>query len=77
MGTWTKLVPLRKDRRLAERKLAHQNNQNNQNNQNILLECKKTRTNNLMFHRDPEADWNQMHKKDVLKSILVWIYIYV
>lgn len=51
--------------------------QNNQNNQNMLLECKKTRSNNLMFHRDPEADWNQMHKKDVLKSILVWIYIYV
>ena len=71
MGTWTKLVPLRKDRRLVERKLAHQNNQN------MLLECKKTRSNNLMFHRDPEVDWNQMHKKDVLKSILVWIYIYV
>lgn len=73
MGTWTKLVPLWKDRRLVERKLAHQNNQNNQN---MLLECKKTRSNNLMVHRDPEADWNQMHKKDVLKSILVWIYIY-
>ena len=77
MGTWTKLVPLRKDRRLVERKLAHQNNQNNQNNQNMLLECKKTRSNNLMVHRDPVADRNQMHKKDVLKSILVWIYIYV
>ena len=74
MGTWTKLVQLRKDRRLVERKLAHQNNQNNQN---MLLECKKTRINNFMVHRDPEADWNQMHKKDVLKSILIWIYIYV